>query len=92
MSLPERTPAEWFEEAARCHAEAHQGCAWCGCSNNVYHRMRGQVQEYHCGQCDFYTSFDEAIGRYFMTPGYSRGRGPAPLTMVGKGWLSESDD
>src|SRR5437660_159129 len=30
LPATKRTPREWFDEAARCYVEGHQGCAWCG--------------------------------------------------------------
>jgi hypothetical protein len=81
MSQPERAPSEWFQEAERWFAEAHQGCAWCQGHNRVYRSRRGGVCEYHCGTCDFYASYDETTRRHFMAPGHRRRGDSAPRTM-----------
>ena len=73
-----QTPGEWFQEAARCYAEKHQGCPWCGGAYRVYRSKRTQVLEYHCGGCDFFACHEHDSGRYFMGPGQ---RTSAPLTM-----------
>src|SRR5262249_60368835 len=31
----ERTPLEWFREAARVYVEGHQACIWCGGRHRV---------------------------------------------------------
>jgi hypothetical protein len=70
MSHAAETPFEWFEEAARCYVEKHQGCPWCEGANRVYRSERGQLLEYHCGGCDFFVCHDFESGRYFMGPGH----------------------
>ncbi len=64
-----RTAAEWFQEAAHCHLEGHQACAWCGTGYCVYKRERGNRLEYHCSTCDFYVSHDSITDTFFMAPG-----------------------
>ncbi len=81
MSHPAQTPCEWFQEAARCYVEKHQGCPWCGGANRVYRSERKLGMEYHCGGCDFFVSHDRESGQYFMGPGRSS---TGSLTMVAK--------
>jgi hypothetical protein len=78
MSITERSPNEWFQEAVRWYAEHHQGCPWCGGTNCVYHSSRGRVIEYHCGDCDFFACHDPEKKRSFAGAGRL---GPAVLTM-----------
>ncbi len=80
MALCERTPQEWFDEAARCYAEEHQGCCWCGGANRVYRTERSGRLEFECGECEFYVCREQDTGRYSMSPGIS-GRRPASPTM-----------
>jgi hypothetical protein len=65
----ERTPVEWFEEAARCYVEGHQACAWCGQTHSVFKHEWGQHVEYHCSACDSSACLDRLSGRYFAKPG-----------------------
>ncbi len=81
MAPSQRTHQEWFEEAARCYVDNHQGCCWCGGANRVYRSERGGRLEYECGECEFYASREDGDGRYFMAPGTSRGSKPASKTM-----------
>lgn len=66
---PERTPREWFEEAARAYVEGHQACACCGGSHQVYKGRRGSRLEYYCPQCDFYAFHDESSGQFYAAAG-----------------------
>ena len=59
-----KSSRRWFEEAARCHVECHQGCAWCGRSHCVYHMIRGKQRVYSCQACDFHASHDQSTGEY----------------------------
>jgi hypothetical protein len=63
---------EWFEEAARWYDDQHQGCPWCEAANCVYHSQRSQVDEYHCGGCDFFVCHDQVADRYYFGEGRSR--------------------
>ena len=65
----ERTARDWFQEAARCYVENHQGCAWCGGSHRVYHQRQHTEVIYFCTGCDFRASHDHATGRYSSLPG-----------------------
>lgn len=80
MPHSERTPQEWFEEAARCYVEHHQGCCWCGGANRVYRAERGGRLEYECGDCEFYACREHDNGLYFMAPGHGRAA-PTPPTV-----------
>jgi hypothetical protein len=72
MTAVQRTPKEWFEEAARCYLEHHQGCAWCGGSHRVYKRPKGHAVTYYCHSCDFHIAHDESSNEYFFVPGDDR--------------------
>jgi hypothetical protein len=76
----ERTSQEWFAEAARCHVERHQGCAWCGGSYRVFRCEQGNCVEFYCTACDFRTAHDADTGGYFVIPGADQ-RGKSPETM-----------
>jgi hypothetical protein len=64
MEFSQRTPSEWFQVAAFCYVDKHQGCAWCGGSHRVFRHQRGSRTEYYCHGCDFRTTFDQATGQY----------------------------
>jgi transposase-like protein len=81
MVRRQRTPNEWFADAARCHVERHQGCAWCGGSYRVHHTRKGSRQEYFCHSCDFHVGYDAATNRYFSYPGEEQ-LPKKPATMV----------
>ncbi len=66
---PERSPREWFEEAARAFVEGHQACAWCGGRYQVYRRQRGGRLEFYCPGCDFYSFHDRKSNQYFAALG-----------------------
>jgi len=80
MTRCDRTPGEWFAEAARCYVEHHQGCAWCGGSHRVFHTQRDSQREYYCYGCDFRAGYDDATKRYFSFPG-EEAAGSKPRTM-----------
>lgn len=63
---------DWFVEAASWYVDRHQGCPWCGGVNQLYKSQRGNVAEYHCGCCDFFTCHDTDADRYYMAPGEKR--------------------
>ena len=65
----DRTPRDWYEEAARCYLERHQGCPWCGGSYRVYHIQRPLHSLYYCHGCDFRAEFNQETGDYQMIPG-----------------------
>ena len=60
----QRDCRQWFDQAARCYVEDHQGCAWCGESYCVSHSLHGERQTYYCQSCDFQASFDNGTGEY----------------------------
>ena len=55
---------QWFDDAARCYVEKHQGCPWCGGQHRVYHLVRGTEQTYTCQNCDFQAQVDGATAEY----------------------------
>lgn len=63
------TPAQWFEEAARCYLESHQGCPWCGGSYRVFRSERRGREDYYCNCCDFYVCHEHEADRYYAVPG-----------------------
>ncbi len=69
MVTLERTAQDWYQEAARCYLENHQGCAWCGGAHRVYLLVQDQQVVYYCYGCDFRTGFDKKVGNYFSFPG-----------------------
>jgi hypothetical protein len=73
MSLNGERPAvEWFEEAVRCYAEEHQGCASCGERHCVFRSWCGQRVDYYCHACDFSVCHDVVTGNYFAALGEGR--------------------
>lgn len=69
MPVPDRTPQEWFAEAARCYIEMHQGCPWCQGSYRVSKIRYAAQVSYRCQHCDFQSTHDPAVDRYFCIPG-----------------------
>jgi len=69
MVVLDRTPQEWFEEAARCYLEKHQGCAWCGGQHRVYQLVQEQQVVYYCYGCEFRAGHDKQVGNFFSFPG-----------------------
>ena len=65
----QRTPVEWFREAARVYVEGHQACIWCGERHRVFRSERGSRVEYYCSACDFFASHDRAGDQYSASPG-----------------------
>ena len=65
----DKTAHQWFQDAARCYVEAHQGCAWCGGSHRVFHSEQGAEIQYYCMHCDFRTGYDRISDSYFSIPG-----------------------
>jgi hypothetical protein len=74
----ERTPAEWFQQAARWYVEGHQGCIWCGGQYCVFQSEWGARVEYYCSHCEFSACHDHKTGNFFASPGNEH-RGPVPL-------------
>lgn len=68
-TVVEKTAHQWFEEAAKCYVEFHQGCPWCGGSHRVFHSERGGETQYYCMQCDFRAGYDRESDNYFTVPG-----------------------
>jgi hypothetical protein len=83
MTHPERTPAEWYEEAARHYVEGHQACAWCSAPYQVFRIETAAGVQYHCNWCDFQADHDAARGRYHVVPGARKTAKSRPLTMHG---------
>jgi len=69
MPTANRTPRDWFQEAARCYVEKHQGCAWCGDSYQVFQFFHDHQVIYYCNACDFRTSYDPKTNAYASIPG-----------------------
>jgi hypothetical protein len=69
MVSSERSGRDWYEDAARCYVERHQGCAWCGGSYRVFLQKRDRRVEYYCSGCDFRTGHDETSNQYYSIPG-----------------------
>jgi hypothetical protein len=65
----ERTAAEWFAAAARCHVEGHQGCIYCGGKHCVFRNVQYGRVEYYCSNCDFSACHDRRTGQYLALPG-----------------------
>jgi hypothetical protein len=76
-----RTAREWFDHAAHCYVEEHQGCAWCGSPHSVFRREERRRLMYTCSRCDFRVGYDETSQRHFFTPGEAP-RDPAKDTHV----------
>jgi hypothetical protein len=74
-----RTPAEWFQAAAHCHIENHQGCAACGRQHCVFRSREDHRTEYYCSACDFSVCHDRERGQYFASEGDGRQLADAPL-------------
>jgi hypothetical protein len=68
----ERTPVEWFYEAARWYLEGHQGCPSCRGQHCVFRSSWGRRLEYYCSACDFSACHDGESGRYFACRGDGR--------------------
>jgi hypothetical protein len=81
MVPPERTSREWFEAAARCYVEKHQGCPWCGGSYRVFKTQKDGCLEYSCIGCDFLARYDEVANTYATIPGEAYAIDPPPPTM-----------
>jgi len=76
MIASERTAKDWFDEAARCYVEKHQGCAWCSGSHRVF-RLQDEVEiTYYCNCCDFRVALDVEAGQYNFIPGEELSEGP----------------
>lgn len=65
----DKTAHQWFQEAARCYVESHQGCAWCGGSHRVFHSEQADEVQYYCMHCDFRAGYDRGSDNYFSVPG-----------------------
>jgi hypothetical protein len=70
MSVHEEwSAARWYERAARCYVEKHQGCAWCGRSYCVFRSHRLDRVEFSCFFCDFFACHNHLTDRYYSSPG-----------------------
>ncbi len=78
--VAKRNSHDWFQEAARCYVEHHQGCPWCGGSYRVYQLHEGRQTAYYCHGCDFRAEHDEQTGRYRHIPGEQKS--PSRSTML----------
>jgi hypothetical protein len=65
----EGSAARWYEHAARCYVEKHQGCTWCGHSYCVFRSRRLDRVEFSCFVCDFFACHNHQTGRYYSSPG-----------------------
>ena len=65
----DRSAAQWFDRAAHCYIEKHQGCAWCGCSYCVFRSPRHDRVEYECIVCEFFACYNHETERYYVGPG-----------------------
>ena len=76
-----RTSSEWFQEAARCYLERHQGCAWCGGSHRVFRICRENQVVYYCNGCDSRAEHDESANQFLWVPGEEQDTTRAQPTM-----------
>jgi hypothetical protein len=67
-----RTPSEWFQAAADCYVQRHQGCPSCGRQHCVFQNRWGPRSEYHCSACGFSVCHDLESGKHFASPGDGR--------------------
>jgi hypothetical protein len=81
MTRYERTPQEWFAQAAQMYVERHQACAWCGGSHRVSHTKKEGRSEYLCTGCDFRAGYEAAVNRFYSYPGEEQA-GKKPVTML----------
>jgi hypothetical protein len=65
----DRTSEDWFQEAARCYLENHQGCAWCGGAHRVYQVFEREQLVYYCSGCDFRAGYDNKTESFFSFAG-----------------------
>jgi hypothetical protein len=77
--VAERTSQDWFDEAARCYVEHHQGCAWCGGSYRVYQIRKEGRTVYYCHGCDFRAEHDEQTGDYRHFAGEQKAPGRSTM-------------
>ena len=84
-SRAERSPAEWYAEAARWYIEGHQGCPYCGGRHCVLRSDRGRRIEYICSVCEFSACRDRESGQHYAAEGEKKvaaplaGRGLRPV-------------
>jgi hypothetical protein len=83
MSNPERSPSEWFAEAARCYEEGHQACAWCGGPYQVFRVTQDSGVGYHCYHCDFHIAHNVSLDHYALVPGETKVKKGSKATMHG---------
>ena len=67
----EQIAAAWFEKAATCYVDRHQGCPWCGNRHCVFRTRRPDREQFSCSECDFFTCHTFHDDAYFVTPGES---------------------
>jgi hypothetical protein len=67
--LWERSPAEWFREAARLYVEAHQACAVCEQRHCVFRSQRTDRIEYSCSACGFSVCHERRTSSYIAAAG-----------------------
>jgi hypothetical protein len=77
-----RTAVEWFEEAARCFVDDHQGCPSCAGQHCVFRSDWGERVEFYCSLCDFSVCQDRRNGSYVAIAGNETGDGSGVMTAV----------
>jgi hypothetical protein len=70
---PNRSPRDWFLQAAVWYVNGHQGCVCCGGAHCVFRSDSGHRIEYYCSVCDFSTCHDLKRGHYYATVGDGHG-------------------
>ena len=87
MSNTQRSPRDWFQEAARCYLEEHQGCAFCGGPHRVYQLVEDQQVIYYCYCCDFRAGYDKKVEKFFSFPGEPRRPPRKTMTQIKVGQI-----
>jgi len=80
-SNEDRSAAQWFDRAAHCYIEKHQGCAWCGCSHCVFRSPRPDRIEFSCIVCEFFACYNHETDRFYISPGQASLADAAPAAV-----------
>ncbi len=67
--LQDRSPAEWYREAARRYMVAHQACAACDARHCVFRSDGGGRVEYSCAACGFSVCHEKRSSSYVAATG-----------------------
>jgi hypothetical protein len=67
--LQDRSPAEWYREAARSYVTAHQACAVCEARHCVFRSEVGGRVEYSCAACGFSVCHENRTSAYIAAAG-----------------------